>query len=41
MLAGDFNARVGAQLVDKYKGYDREQTANNNERDLIKLLPFS
>jgi hypothetical protein len=40
MLAGDLNARVGAQPIYKYMGYDGEQSANNNERDLIDFCLF-
>jgi exonuclease III len=34
ILAGDFNARVGAQPVDKQIGSEGEQTVNNNGQDL-------
>jgi hypothetical protein len=40
ILAADFNARVGAQPVDKIVGSE-EQTINNNGRGLIDFCLFN
>jgi hypothetical protein len=34
ILARDFNARAGAQPIDKFTGSDGEYTINNNGRGL-------
>jgi exonuclease III len=41
ILAGDINARVGAQPVNKHIVSEGEQTVNNNGRDLIDLCLFN
>jgi hypothetical protein len=41
ILAGDFNARVGAQLIGKCIGSEGEQTVNNNGRDLTDFCLFN
>jgi exonuclease III len=41
ILTGDFNARVGAQPVDKCTGSQGEQTVNNNGTDLIHFCLFN
>jgi exonuclease III len=41
ILAGDFNASVGAQPVDKHIGSKGEQTGNNNGRVLMDFCLFN